>query len=163
MLPSALSLRSDSSSPRGLSHPTPHCLAVTCSRRHRHHLPGSKPATLVSPQALQVLHASKNTRDPLLTSSAANPALVDRRSTPSEHRSSKPYPEASGWLALTAAARKTTPAPSDLDRTAAYPFASARPSKPLDLGRPSTAPLRSAALGPYLFFLRNPLLFGKSC
>jgi hypothetical protein len=38
----------------------------------------------------EALHASKNTRDPLLTTSATDPALVDRRSTPGERHSSKP-------------------------------------------------------------------------
>jgi hypothetical protein len=66
------------------------CLVETCRRRHHRPSPKSTSATSMSPRELQALHASKNTRDPLLTTSATDPALVDRRSTPGEHRSSKP-------------------------------------------------------------------------
>jgi hypothetical protein len=129
--------------------PAPLCLAGTRSRRHRHHLPGRKPAMSAPLRAPHALHASKNSRGTFLNTSAADPAVADHQPPLGMRSTVKTLAPHVAPSCMRCLAEKKGRGPSDLDRTAAYQFGRARPGQ---AGGSGPAWLASAAPARSLFF-----------
>jgi hypothetical protein len=65
-------------------------LQTNCRHRHHRHLPELTSATSSSPRERRALHAGYLDPEPLLSTSATNPAVADHRSHLGEHLLAKP-------------------------------------------------------------------------